>query len=755
MSTEELPLKYIASAAFSRSFGNFQDEKLARRTAIAVAAEFSVQWQQKLSAQSQQGGGYLLKLNTSYYLDQLISSHNQRIKDAYLKDWNRRKALTAEDLWIWFLEDLLDFAKKHRPTYMAVSILKVLCDYTNAEIYEIYGEIDTGRYTTGDDSIFRRLKVDNILPYMNKRYAPFTEVKEAGKGEKRYVKESNIDDYLQMFELWLKQLSPLIPPCPDPDHFRDLDVLEKQYINYNVTGSPDSAERKRIHIMQCPECLTKLLNAAKFRNWSNSFSVPKMTLAVSKSRGSGPKSDRTKPKELDQGTIDLMQTLLDKNDMRRQRLSLRSLFVAVDNDKPRKLSLNQTFRIHIEEGSSVIRISGKDWRGMLPLDTHFILWDSQLLDQQPIRYITKLRDGRTLECLLTYEFDEFAEPRGAAIDISYIREVPHRSLIPRLSYLKSISDFFRLADGITAAMSIAALGATIFILKNYGLLVILLSMILALGAFALRWSASIPTSKRRRNIFSLLGSATVTLLAVLSTPPFHVLHSKTLRGIGPSINAYAIEIVSPLIRVLNNEEEGEQIATDYSSTLTTTVKRISAKRVHSRTVKRTYINSNTGSMLHRNNVLNAKQVKFRGNNLTISSTYHSRQSKPFARALSTTSHISRRVGAPANLSSVMGIVTDINNIGISGVKIAFRDLKLDTENFAVISDATGRFRLCSMNAGVYNLTVEKKGFVPLKEANFSIHKNRRNQIDIKLDSAQSSKYSATATITQPLYVEEK
>lgn len=405
MNHETLSLEQALNSAYSRAWSDFEDDGLAEEIAIDVADEFMQTWQQKMAEQPQKEGGYNPVLNPAYYLDQLITLQTKRRKDEFIKLHREgKKTLSTEDFWFWFIEDLLDYAKKHKSPYMATAMLMVLCEYQSPEIHKLYGYVAKSRNLV-DYSIYRRYKLENIHPHMKKRYGMFTEIRDAGKNE-RYVKESDTERYLEMFKSWLEQLTPLYPECFLPDSFSyNPHEIEKRYISYNVTGYPDAVERKRKHIMQCPKCLTKLLKAARFQDWTKSFAPPKINLQGPDSGSDGPLSGRAEPREFNPQLVSLVKKILGKRNIRRQRLSLNSLFVAVDNGKPQKVLPNQTIQIHLEDGDSVIRVSGEDWRGRILLDTHFISWDEDLVEEQPVRHVTDLNGGRRLELYITYQPD--------------------------------------------------------------------------------------------------------------------------------------------------------------------------------------------------------------------------------------------------------------------------------------------------------------------------------------------------------------
>jgi hypothetical protein len=419
MNYENLSLEQALDSAYSRGWSDFKDEDLAEEIAIEVADEFMQTWQQKMADQPRKEGGYNPALNPAYYLDQLITLQTKRRKDEFIRKHREgKKALSTEDFWFWFIEDLLDYAKKHKSPYMATAMLMVLCEYQSPEIHKLYGYVAQSRDMV-DYSIYRRYKLEKIHPHMNKRYGTFTEIRDAGINE-RYVKDVDAEPYLEMFKSWLEQLTPMYPECSLPDSFSyNPNEIEKRYIGYNVTGYPDEVERKRKHIMQCPKCLTKLMKAARFQDWTKSFAPPKIKLQGPDLGNNGLSFGRAKPRKFNPQSIGLVKKILGKRNIRRQRLSLNSLFVAVDNGKPQKVSPDQTIEIHLEDGDSTIRVSGKDWRGRLLLDTHLISWDGDLAEEQPVRYITNLRGGLRLEFYVTYQTDELGDLSGGTARIVY------------------------------------------------------------------------------------------------------------------------------------------------------------------------------------------------------------------------------------------------------------------------------------------------------------------------------------------------
>jgi len=393
---------------------------MAAELAYAAVVEFQATCEAKMREQSQNEGGYNPKQNPAYYLDALITVINQSHKDFLIKRHLKGKQpLSKVDLWLWFIEDLLHLAKAKRAPHMAVAVLMILCGFRSFKVAMLYWYLDQSREQQ-DDSTFRRSK-PRFMDELEERYDPFTEVRRVQKNERRYVKEVSVKEYGRMFEEWLQQLTPLYPTCVLTGNSAiDCETLEQEYITGNIAQYPDNEERIKQHMIQCPKCLRKLLSAAGFADWTESFAPPAITLPGSNSDESP--SDRTKPQQLPAPMLALLKTRLRRSSMRRQKLPLESLVVAVDNGRPKKIRLNQEIHMHVKAGNSLIRISGKHWWQRVPLDSHLISWDESLAGRT-VRFRTVLKE-RPLEFLLHYQLDL----KGATVDVRYSNGQPDRVL---------------------------------------------------------------------------------------------------------------------------------------------------------------------------------------------------------------------------------------------------------------------------------------------------------------------------------------
>lgn len=454
MSPENLSEDAVFNSAFNRAWSNFKDDDAAQVIAFAVADSFTATWEKKMAGQSQKSGGYLPKQNPASYLDTLITLENQARKDILIaRHIKGKQPLGRSDFWLWFIEDVLHYAKTHRSPYMAVAMLMVLCDFHSFKVFALYWYLAQTK-NIRDDSTFRRCKLDYIMPEMGVRYGPFTNAQRFEKNEERYVKEADTKRYLEMFRHWLEQLTPLYPQCFLPNSF-DPYRMEKDYILCNVSDYPDEDERKRKHIMQCPKCLTQFLGAAGFVDWIQSFVPPEITLRGPDSGDEDDPSNRTKPRNLAPQQLALMKKMLGRRNIRRQRLSFKSLFVAVDNGGFQKIRPNKIIKIPLKDGNSLIRVSGKDWRGKLPLDTHLISWDEDLLDEQAIRYTTVLDNDRELQFSVEYQPDML----NATATIEYV-VTPERS---RERALAPASIWPRVIGTSAAGLAIVGVAALLLI----------------------------------------------------------------------------------------------------------------------------------------------------------------------------------------------------------------------------------------------------------------------------------------------------
>lgn len=404
---EVIPEDAVFNSAYSRALSDFRDEDAAQGIAFGVADEFTATVEKKMSRQRDRDGGTHPVENPAYYLDAIITLENRKRKEQIIKEHKKGKqALSKTDLWLWIIEDLLHYAKSRKSPYMATAMMMVLCDLPSFKIPMLYSYLadgDSDSDEVRDDSTFRRYKLNYIIPEMRKRYDSFVEVQQIEKNEKRLAKEAHTERYREMFETWLEQLTPLHPQCFLPNSF-DPSAMEEEYINQNASVYPDGIERNRKHIMQCPKCLTRFLAAVGFADWKESFTPPRITLQGPDSGDNDP-SGRTKPRNVPAQPLAMMKRMLDRRSIRRQRLSLKSLFVAVDTGAPRKIHLNQTIELRLSDGDRLIRVSGKDWQGRLPLDSHLISWNEDIITEQPILYTTLLKGDRVLQFSVRYHPD--------------------------------------------------------------------------------------------------------------------------------------------------------------------------------------------------------------------------------------------------------------------------------------------------------------------------------------------------------------
>ncbi|MDT4955650.1 MAG: hypothetical protein QOJ02_3788 [Acidobacteriota bacterium] len=692
MGTEDLNLVEVLNSAYSRGWTDFKDANLAEDIAIDVADEFTQTWQQKMEEQPSTEEGYNPGLNPAYYLDRLITLQTQQYKDELIKRRKSRKALSKEDLWLWFVEDLLDYAKSHRSPYMAVAILMVLCEYQSLEIHELYGYVAQSRHLT-DDSIYRRYKLDKIHPSMTIRYKPFTKLQGAGINE-RFVKESNIDGYIEWFKFWLEQLTPLYPECFLPDSFDPYD-MEKQYIrSYNVTDYPDAVERKRKHIMQCPKCLTKLLRAARFRDWTTSFAPPHINLP-GPGPGDGPSDDRTKPREYDPKKVSLVKKILGKRNIRRQRLSLRSLFVGVDNNKLQKIYPNQMIQIHLKDGASAIRVYGKDWRGRLPLDTHLISWDEDLLDEQPVRYITKLRDGRKLEFTLKYQPDM----RSAIAEITYVSK---QGVLP-----------VGKPEPIWAWQTLAKVAAAVAIGVTF----------LLLNVYPSRVGNSLATSFQLKTLTNDLANesdaVTTQTDAASSSTSWDIEKALPSKVSKPAVT------ITQVNDKLENQNEFQSVGGNVST-------------------PRRYSNSQAGAISpKRTSERNASRIAKarRSPDPSYLSVHKIRRSRSIPPESNNPASASQPVTS-SDMMSIFGVVTNNRNRYVPYGNISFeiqvanmnRPQPVLGKRFGLsYSNSRGRFRVCNLMVGTYDVTVMSEGYETKKISSLKVWEGMRQPISIKLD----------------------
>src|SRR5438045_884534 len=113
----------------------------------------------------------------------------------------------------------------------------------------------------------------------------------------------------------------------------------------------------------------------------------------------------------------------------------------------------------------------------------------------------------------------------------------------------------------------------------------------------------------------------------------------------------------------------------------------------------------------------------------------------FVAALSLALFATSALAQTITTGSIEGTVTDPNGGTVAGVTVKVSSPNLITPQSAT-TDTTGHYRILNLAPGIYNVSVEGKGFAKFEKADVGVNLDRTSTLDIQLSLA-----TATANVT--------
>ena len=110
------------------------------------------------------------------------------------------------------------------------------------------------------------------------------------------------------------------------------------------------------------------------------------------------------------------------------------------------------------------------------------------------------------------------------------------------------------------------------------------------------------------------------------------------------------------------------------------------------------------------------------------------------------------IAAQVNSASLTGLVTDPSDSAVPNVKVTARSSLINLER-STVTDASGYYTFAGLTVGTYDLTVEAKGFQPVKET-LTLETAQKGRVDIKLSVMQVETAVTVAGVTPQLSPED-
>jgi hypothetical protein len=397
-----------------------------------------------------------------------------KLMESYKKKWagDERSKIPVEIADRWVLEGLVEYALKHQPMYMGVTVGNVLFTYQNTQVQRVLERLDPKLvFTDADrkDADFRRARkfIINNLKTDNgnaKRIAwKFLILKETThKNEpKRFkAREYSVENFKFVDET-LSHLTPLDPICPFPDTFYagKLNVYETPLESYIAPGLSDEAkELVRKHILLDPRCWAPIYEQLGFGSPERKLEMPDYSsnpriTSINNTPPQGPTPMPQSPMKLSPQLRDEIANKAKDSNKKRKTFVAASVEIAVTDENRVSIPVNgserRSQRLELEDGDSFIELEGINESGSsMLLRTIFVSWDENEIPPRPVRHITKLADGGKIKLIITYHRDKESNvPISATADVTYI---PKRNFLPLPVYsvLKWITAGFLLAVGV-------------------------------------------------------------------------------------------------------------------------------------------------------------------------------------------------------------------------------------------------------------------------------------------------------------------
>lgn len=472
---EGISLEIAIREAYKLSRLSMGYEDIARENTIAVISYLMKKWESKPNSggstdppnrSERSENSYKPEWNRSLQLIHLIHDLLEGSKEEWVSDYRAGKRnLDNQRMIAWFVEENNIFALKHDSSYVT-TLLRILFDYEYEDLESLFGLLDPKRSL--DENSFRQRKkkfFDHFTkgtPAHPKHWiGQFLKVKEdeseTGKSlqadkrfpqEKRFVSQSLTDEKLLLFMDTLMRWKPLKPSLAIPEEVLqgsfdigplgiDLEDLVKQQVS---SDSRDAIERGRMSVLMSLPFLSGVLKAMKLRPLEENAKVPDFYLKDWDDSQGTPPVDRGNPSPNDR-EIEEIKIALGKKKIQRQNYSHRSVIMEVGREERLSILLDKpkTVLMKLRCGESIIKVKGRDKKGDLPLDVHFISWDESLIGLSPQKYVTLLEGGRKLEFNFAYQADLAGNLIGASVRIDYSTELNKESIAVRVkSTVKSL-----------------------------------------------------------------------------------------------------------------------------------------------------------------------------------------------------------------------------------------------------------------------------------------------------------------------------
>ncbi len=407
----------------------------------------------------------------------------ERHKEEWVADYRaKRRNLDNERVISWFTEEKNDYALRRDSSYV-VALLRVSFNYRYVDLETIFGLVNSKRSL--DKHIFRKRKkslIDHFIQgtttHPKHWLGDFVKVKDdedeaesltetnpAFPPGKRFVSQQLTEEKFRIVKETLANWTPLQPNLDIPDKIAqgslDLgpegeDDLEEWVQTQVNSSSEDEVERGRVIALKSNLFLSGVLKALKLEPLDQKAEIADFSLQDwSDSQGTPPVSPAPplSPSQTQNIKIALKVITVRRRDYSQRSVTVeggRNNFLLITLDEPK------TVQLKLKPGDDMIRVTGRDEYGVLPLDVHFLsVADFGYQDE---KYVTVLDDRRKLEFNVSCQTDALGEVTGALVDINYSCTPYKQPIVSRL--IESASSLMQWGRMETAKLAWATLSAT-------------------------------------------------------------------------------------------------------------------------------------------------------------------------------------------------------------------------------------------------------------------------------------------------------
>lgn len=279
------------------------------------------------------------ELQMLQYLAYVTSEHYERLQE--YEHLSGAQPLTQGDMIIRYIKHLMLIYLERNSFFATVGqgcVLFALKTSQVIRLYETLVQCSPKHLETKGDYSVRDAKRD-IRRRLGERFAEFLTVYDGPRGEKCFVSMNDSSDYFGLTKRALHRLKPLVyaegrlEGCPLPVEFApvdyDIDALQSPHEPANV-DEERLVELRRMHVVTHTCCFARLVRALGFCYTRRQLALPSFNLGRNGTESTMPRNDRNTAPELTSIELSAIVKTLEKQAVRRRKLSPSHLLVKVD-----------------------------------------------------------------------------------------------------------------------------------------------------------------------------------------------------------------------------------------------------------------------------------------------------------------------------------------------------------------------------------------------------------------------------------------